>query len=391
MNNQALYQQADAILQRLLRSATKMSDAKLNAIPSKITGNINPFLRDIEQNKSLVAVIVTSAVKKLISPEQDIRRHMAKFDGGYSARSLDTKVTTPFFSKHFPRYANKETAFLTKATRADIVWELPNTLPLRNSKLNLQFLELVKQIQNRSINIERAIIYILAHLKKLSEQGEIYSSDALKASDVLGVINISTILDMLSEHFGAHLGSRLPVIAIHAIYEQMIKTINIYAETKLCPLNVHTSADKHGYGDVEVINNDGSPFEIVEIKHGIAIDQNLIRDVAKKSNNTSIKKYYILTTYSGSFVNNEEENRIKLLVRKIKKDTGIEIIPNGIIQSIKYYLRFVNDYNQYINAYTKTLVQDAKTSTEIKDSHITKWTKILKKYGVTGDSSTPSD
>ena len=37
MNNQSLYQQADAILQRLLRSATQMSDAKLIAGYKQIT------------------------------------------------------------------------------------------------------------------------------------------------------------------------------------------------------------------------------------------------------------------------------------------------------------------------------------------------------------------
>jgi DNA (cytosine-5)-methyltransferase 1 len=53
---------------------------------------------------------------------------MAKFINGYSARVLDTKVTTPFLKSKFPKYANKETAFLTKATRAEIIW---NFLVLR--------------------------------------------------------------------------------------------------------------------------------------------------------------------------------------------------------------------------------------------------------------------
>ena len=79
--------------------------------------NIDLLISKIETDKSLVQVVVTSILKKIITPEQDIRIHMAKLENGYSARVLDTQVTTPFFKKYFPKYANKETAFLTKATR----------------------------------------------------------------------------------------------------------------------------------------------------------------------------------------------------------------------------------------------------------------------------------
>lgn len=308
-----IQQRATQKLQQLLESATAMrARDEVDGVNPEVVRHIEPFLQRIENDKSLVQVIVTSAIKKLISPEQDIRLHMTKFDGGYSARSLDTKVTTPFFNKYFPTYANKETAFLTKATRADLKWNLEEGkgLPLRSRFLIEPFLDLINKIQIQSIDVELCIIYILAKLQELSEQHQIYYDDALKESDVLGVINIATILEMLEEHFCSHLGSRLPVIAIYAIYEQMIRTIKRYEGKTLCSLNIHTSADRHGYGDVEVINADGSPYEIVEIKHNVPIDQNLIIDVAKKSDGTQIKKYYILTTYPSSFKSAEEEKKL---------------------------------------------------------------------------------
>ena len=69
---------------------------------------------------------------------------MAKFPNGYSARVIDTKVTTPFFKRTFPKYANKETAFLTKATRAEIIWNFDEgvKLPLRSKSLVEPFLKL---------------------------------------------------------------------------------------------------------------------------------------------------------------------------------------------------------------------------------------------------------
>ena len=69
-----------------------------------------------------MSALVTSLVKKIITPKQDIRLHRTDFEGGYSARSLDTSITAPFFKKYFPKYANKESAFLTLATREKIKW-----------------------------------------------------------------------------------------------------------------------------------------------------------------------------------------------------------------------------------------------------------------------------
>jgi len=145
-------------------------------------------------------------------------------------------------------------------------------------------------------------------------------------------------------------------------------------------LNVHTSSDKHGFGDIEVWNADGTPFEMVEIKHNIPIDRNLIFDLVKKSQNTTIQRYYILTTYKENFPSKDEEEYISKFILKIKKDSGLEIIANGISPSLKYYLRFIDNYKNFVKAYTNNLIEDAKNSTEVKEFHITEWQEILKKH-----------
>ena len=76
-----------------------------------IMNDIDVLIAYIEKNKSIVSAVVTSLLKKVINPKQDIRLHRVDFKNGYSARSLDTKFVSPFFKKHFPKYANKESAF----------------------------------------------------------------------------------------------------------------------------------------------------------------------------------------------------------------------------------------------------------------------------------------
>lgn len=131
-------------------------------IPNNTKSGVDIFIEKIDTDKSLVQVIITSLLKKVISPEQDIRLHMAKFENGYSARVLDTKVTSPFFKKYFPTYANKETAFLTKATRAEIVWNLTEgkKIPFRSRQLIEPFLTLMDKIQNSSFDLKDCFDFI---------------------------------------------------------------------------------------------------------------------------------------------------------------------------------------------------------------------------------------
>lgn len=351
-------------------------------ISSDIKSSINVFIERIDTDKSLVQVIVTSLLKKILSPEQDIRLHMAKFENGYSARVLDTKVTSPFFKRYFPTYANKETAFLTKATRAEIIWNFTEglKLPFRSRQLIEPFLILMDKIQNSSFNLQDCLTYIFFRLHLLSQKHQTVFDETLESADFSDVLNINGVLKMLAKHFDSKLSSRLPVIAIYSAYIQLFKTIKRYEGKILRPLNVHTSADKHGYGDIEIWNDDEMPFEMVEIKHNIAIERNLIFDVAKKTENTSVKRYYVLTTYKGCFANEAEEEYINKLILKIKKERDLEVIPNGIIHSLKYYLRFIEDYQEFIKTYTEELIRDAKNSTEVKNYHIEIWQAILKEY-----------
>jgi len=187
---------------------------------------------------------------------------------------------------------------------------------------------------------------------------------------------------MLEKHFEIKLGSRLPVIAIYSVYQQLFKVVKRYEGKTLGKLNVHTSSDKHGFGDIEIWNTDGTPFEMLEIKHKIPIDRNLIFDIVKKSQDTTIERYYILTTFKENFPSKDEEEYINKFILKIKRDSGLEIIANGIFPSLKYYLRFIDDYKKFIKAYTLNLIEDAKNSTEVREFHIAEWQTIMKEHRI---------
>jgi len=374
------------ILEDLLNKAVaSINGKKRKKYADTIVSNIDIIIETIDKNKSLVSALVTSLFKKITAPTQDIRLHRTDFEGGYSARSLDTEIITPFFKLHFPKYANKESGFLSMATRAQIPWTKKDGIRIRtraSKQFMSSFLEIFDAVENGKITPQDTLIYFFGKLHTLSLQQKMIFDETIETSDFIDIVNINSVLQMLEKHFSTDERgtSRLPVIAIYSIYQQLFKQVKRYKNKILRPLNVHTSSDKHGYGDVEVWNKNNTPFEMVEIKHNISIDRNLVFDIVKKSENANIERYYILTTAKNNFVSQEEEEFINKFILKIKKDTGLEIIANGIFTSLKYYLRFIEDYKEFIQTYTLNLIEDSKNSTEIKESHITEWKRILEEH-----------
>lgn len=251
------------ILEELLLKAIKILDSKKEIkYPEIISFNVDVLINKIDKNKSLVSALVTSLVKKIIEPKQDIRLHRTDFLGGYSARSLDTTVTTPFFKKYFPKYANKESSFLTLATREKIKWTktVGNNLKIRDKEVKKSFLEILDAAQSGIVKPKEVLIYIFIKLHLLSLQHKMIFDKTIESANFLDIININSVLKMLERHFEMKLSSRLPVIAIYSIYQKLFKEVKRYEKKILKPLNVHTSSNKHGYGDVEVWNADETPY-----------------------------------------------------------------------------------------------------------------------------------
>ncbi len=368
----------------LTEAYTSAQNLDLSTISNIIKQDVDILINKIDSNKSLVSALVTSLVKKIQQPAQDIRLHRTDFENGYSARVLDTQVTVPFFKDYFPKYANKESAFLTLATRERIKWtkEEGNNLKIRDKELKIAFLSIFEQIEEKQANPKDYLYYVLAKLIKLSEAEKALFEHTNLQSKSLELLNIQLIIKILQEHFDTKLSSRLPVLAIYSIYEILLPKFERYKNKKLKDLQVHTSSDKRGFGDIEIYTMDNQPFEIVEIKHNIPIDKYLIFDIAKKTQNVKIDRYYILTTFSNGFENSEREKEVTDYILEIKKTQGIDIIANGIITTLKYYLRFIDDYEEFIHVYTQNLIKDAKNSAEIKNFHLEDWIAILKKYAL---------
>lgn len=164
--------------------------------------------------------------------------------------------------------------------------------------------------------------------------------------------HIREVVEKLGGHFATsgRGAARLPVLAIYAVYRQMTAQMKKYEGCVLCDLEAHTSADsKSGaYGDIQVNTSGGEPFEVVEVKHGIALTPGLVTDCYRKFQLSPVETYYLLSTNEKI----KDSQGVSDLVKKIQAEHGCQMIVNGIMTTLRYYLRLIKSMDQFVDDYT---------------------------------------
>ena len=330
-----------------------------------------------ESQKAVLTVLVTSLVKKIEMPSQDIRYHKVELPNGYSGRSFDTEYVTPFIREKFSRLAMKESGWLTRSLEQVHAFTLDFPGKIRNASVKNAFLHILNDIEENQASPEEYLLALFELLIDYTESSKIFIEPILR--DRRDSIWIENIIEMLRDHFfhsyGVSGASRLPVLAIYSAYE-LLMGYDRYIGKELCPLKSHTTSDtkSSGIGDIEVLDEQGNFFEGIEIKHGILITPMLVQDAFDKFTNTAVCRYYQLTTAEPEM---EDVDAIRTLIYKLRSEHGCEIIVNGIIPSLKYYLRLLNDPVMFLDCYGGNLQADFDISTDVKRIHLQYWDELL--------------
>jgi DNA (cytosine-5)-methyltransferase 1 len=141
----------------------------------------------------------------------------------------------------------------------------------------------------------------------------------------------------------------------------------------LAPLGSHTASDKtsKSAGDIQVVK-DNRVFEAIEIKLDKPIDTNMIRIAYEKIVRFNSERYYILSDIGILEKNQLEVNE---LIFEIKEKHGCQLIINGILPTLKYYLRLISSPKRFFNEYIELVEND----TELKTIHKNKLKSLLEK------------
>lgn len=336
---------------------------------------INIIAENSEKQKGVLAVLVTSLTKKIETPSQDVRYHQDQLPGGYSGRTLDTKCVTPFIKKHFPRLAMKESGWLTRSLEQPYPYTLEYEGRIKNKRVRNAFLQILNDVEVNHADPEK---YFVGLFILLVEQRSEIQTLISKKPVIPTKVSINLIIDHLKSHFfgryRSYGASKLPVIALYSVYQIMVKELDRFQNKKLKALKSHLAADVRAgdIGDIEIIDEDDGFFEAAEIKHNKVITSVMVNDCYKKFKSTYVKRYYVLTT-ADPFIEEEQKRDVQRVVRKIKREHGCEVIVNGIMRSLGYYLRLIENPQQFVETYTENLKYEVSTGTEIKEEHLKAW------------------
>ncbi len=384
-------------IRAILEDAYQLAESKRDLRPG-LSGNqikwIETIMEKAESQKAVIAVLITSLVKKIETPAQDVRYHKKELPNGYSGRGFDTLHVTPFISEKFQRFAMKGgSGWLTRSLEQAHPFTLNFPGKIRNVSVKEAFLQILNDIEENRADPKKYLHATFIALIDLMERSrinldlfEIANVDFRKAQQT-ETITIEKIVNLLKRHFSIGYGvagaSRLPVLAVYSAYE-MLMAIERFESKTLLPLKSHTTADSKsgGIGDIEVLDKNGDFFEAVEIKHNIPISPGIIQVAYEKFVQTPVCRYYLLTTAEP---NVEDIDSVGELVSEIHAQHGCEVIVNGILPSLKYYLRLLSNPKLFIERYSENLQLDFNQNTDIKEIHLRYWEDLLK-Y-LLGDSS----
>lgn len=356
---------------------SKSLKALLSGLPNEYVQDLRVIVENAETQKAVLGVTLTSLVYKVYEPNQDIRKHQEGMKGGYSGRTFDTKHITPFLKGKFPHFAMAESAWLTRSLEQPRPFSLNFPGKIRNPVLKTAFLKTLDRVQ---INNNLAPKFLIAMMGLMLEATE--KDDSLFTQvQVEGDITISKIIDAISQHIRYNYGrgvvgtARLPVLAIYSVYNLLMPDVKRYSGKILLPLESHTSPDSRSksLGDIDVNNADNSCFESVEIKHNKPITADMVGIVYRKIKNTQIDRYYILTTSEPNF---DDYESVQQEIGKYRKVHPCEIVVNGVIPSLKYYLRLISNPQDIIGEYTRWLETEYQRASGIKREHLRIWQEI---------------
>jgi DNA (cytosine-5)-methyltransferase 1 len=353
----------------------------LSSLPPDCVKELKTIIDNAESQKGVLGVTLTSIIFKICNPAQDIRYHQEGMKGGYSGRTFDTNYITPFLKDKFPHYAMAESAWLTRSLEQPHIYDLKYPGKIRNKELKSAFLGILDRIQKGNNNkLPPKLLTAIIALLYESSKGD----DALLLNiEVESGLHIAKIIEAVSEHIYHNYGkgtvgtARIPVLAIYSVYSLLMPDIKRYDKKILAPLQPHTSSDNRSktFGDIDVNNEDGSCFESIEVKHLKPITVDIINTAFQKIKNTKIDRYYILTTKEP---NNCYNKSVTKKLEEYKRIHSCQIIVNGVIPSLKYYLRLINNPQNFIDKYTELLEYEFNRGSGIKKIHLSVWHDICK-------------
>lgn len=348
-----------ALLEDCYREAAAIVDGQATAGAGTLASETREQVERLAAvNHSARGVALTLLAYKAVAPAQDIRSHKADHPGGFSARNFDTKGTIPFLiSKSLPR--SVETHWLSQ-TFSFAGPYLPGTVlktqPKAAGPLLVDVVNAVNSAGPKAA--QEAVTTILVQLIRIRNANKV----VLTRPKELPIHAVKALVERHITRGYRHNAPRLPQLVIYAVYQALLHHMGRYSGAVLEPLERMKSADrKRGtIGDV-VVARSNVRIEAVEIKHEQPIQLIHVAEAIDKVRAESVTRYYLL---SNRGIAQEDAVEISRRKEEFLKQNGCEIIVNGLLDTLTYYLRLLPNTTEFLFNYADLLETDEDTSYE---------------------------
>jgi DNA (cytosine-5)-methyltransferase 1 len=315
--------------------------------------------------------IVTCLSIKAARPNVDIRYHQVQIQtdtprpAGFNFRGISENIVYPWLNSH--SFAGAKSGWQTRT------FERPKPYMLGYDEnigdIKEAFLAVFDEIEEHSAQASDALACLL-YLQLLYRESKTISLSVPKTKDIQLIVRVFT------RHFAHNYGSakgasRLPVLALYSIYSVMMNELERFSGMTLRPLQEHSAADSQtgSVGDIEVVRSaNNEVFEALEVKHGIQISERIIRDATNKIMDKTVDRYYILTTHGHC----EPDDDLMRVIASVKDLYNCQMIVNGVIPSLRYYLRLLSNPSAIFPKYVELL----KTDSAIAHEHREVWNQL---------------
>jgi DNA (cytosine-5)-methyltransferase 1 len=235
------------------------------------------------------------------------------------------------------------------------------------------FLELVDFIEHSTHFTEDVLRYLLNKSIELRQNNTIQVTPIENPEKVTIDKIIVALNEYFSENYKISGGSKLPVLSFYSIYQILLVEVKRFSGCRLGNLGSHTSSDRTSKtsGDIEVFL-ENELLESLEIKFEIEIDNHIVNRVLEKIHKFNPKRYYILTTLG---IKEDDYSEVISKVHKLKEEHGCQLIINGLLPTLKYYLRLIENLEEFLDQFTKSVLADK----ELKVIHKARWVEISTK------------
>jgi len=356
------------ILEELHTQAIEKKDYT-NKLNPKTLQNIQTIAKKSFNQKGVFTVLVTLSIYKIVNPKQDIRKHQTQINGGFSGRSMDTKYITPTLKRlGLPSMA--ESGWLTRSLEQPYPYNLDYEGKISNKAVKKSFLELLNDIEVNKINPKYILVELFKLIIEIQEANKIEITPLTNPENLMINRTIELLAKQFTFDYKTSYGSKLPVLAFYAMYQLLIKELSRYQKCQLKTLGSHTASDRtsKSAGDIEIFKCKVL-FEAIEIKLDKPIDTNILRIAKEKIIRFNPQRYYILSNQGIV-----DEDKVYKIIEEVKKEHGCQIIVNGVLGTLKYYMRLIDNLEEFYQLYSNLISKD----TELKSIHKQVWNDLTK-------------